>query len=64
MEARIEDGRLVIELPLENPRPSSTGKTLLSSKSKFSPRNPNVGKSPEKYGTMREKMRKIRELGR
>jgi hypothetical protein len=29
MEARIEDGKLVIELPLEKPRPSSTGKTLL-----------------------------------
>lgn len=29
MEARIEDGNLVIELPLEKPRPSSTGKTLL-----------------------------------
>lgn len=29
MESRIEDGKLVIELPLEKPRPSSTGKTLL-----------------------------------
>lgn len=29
MEARIEDGKLVIELSLEKPRPSSTGKTLL-----------------------------------
>lgn len=29
MEARIEDGKLVIELPLEKPRLSSTGKTLL-----------------------------------
>ena len=29
MEAQIENGRLVIELPLEKPRPSSTGKTLL-----------------------------------
>jgi len=29
MESRIEDGKLVIELPLEKPRPSATGKTLL-----------------------------------
>jgi hypothetical protein len=29
MDARIEDGNLVIELPLEKPRPSATGKTLL-----------------------------------
>lgn len=29
MEARIEGGKLVIELSLERPRPSSTGKTLL-----------------------------------
>jgi len=29
MEARIEDGLLVIELLLEKPRPSATGKTLL-----------------------------------
>jgi len=29
MESRIEDGILVIELPLEKPRPSATGKTLL-----------------------------------
>ena len=29
MEARIEDGKLVIELSLEKPRLSSTGKTLL-----------------------------------
>lgn len=29
MDARIEDGKLVIELPLEKPRLSSTGKTLL-----------------------------------
>ena len=29
MESRIEDGKLVIELPLEKPRLSSTGKTLL-----------------------------------
>jgi hypothetical protein len=29
MESRIEDGKLVIELSLEKPRPSSTGKTLL-----------------------------------
>ncbi|HEX4542496.1 MAG TPA: hypothetical protein VH114_04960 [Candidatus Acidoferrum sp.] len=29
MNARIEDGMLVIELPLEKPRPSSSGKTLL-----------------------------------
>jgi hypothetical protein len=29
MESRIEDGKLVIELPLERPRLSSTGKTLL-----------------------------------
>jgi hypothetical protein len=29
MKSRIENGNLVIELPLEKPRPSSTGKTLL-----------------------------------
>jgi hypothetical protein len=29
MESRIEDGKLVIELTLERPRPSATGKTLL-----------------------------------
>ena len=29
MESRIEDGKLVIELSLEKPRLSSTGKTLL-----------------------------------
>jgi hypothetical protein len=34
MEARIEDGKLVIELLLEKPRPSSTGKTLLVASSR------------------------------
>jgi hypothetical protein len=29
MNARIEDDNLVIELPLEKPHPSPTGKTLL-----------------------------------
>lgn len=29
MEARIEDGKLIIEMLLEKPHPSSTGKTLL-----------------------------------
>jgi hypothetical protein len=29
MKSRVKNGNLVIELPLEKPRPSSTGKTLL-----------------------------------
>jgi hypothetical protein len=29
MQSRIKNGNLVIELPIEKPRPSKTGKTLL-----------------------------------
>jgi hypothetical protein len=29
MKSRIENGNLIIELPLEEPRPSKSGKTLL-----------------------------------
>jgi hypothetical protein len=29
MEARIEDGHLLVRIPLETPRESSTGKTLI-----------------------------------
>ena len=29
MEAKIEDGRLIISLPLTEPTPSASGKTLL-----------------------------------
>ena len=38
MKSRIENGNLVIELPLEKPRLSSTGKTLLVASTRGVPR--------------------------
>ena len=29
MEARIENGKLIIEIPIHEPRPSASGKTLV-----------------------------------